>query len=82
MRLLKDILYKAWSIELHGSTNLAILSLSSDSRRVEKNSLFVAVKGLHSDGHEFIPMAEEKALSQLFVKCFQKREKTKSLTLL
>ncbi|MEX1187653.1 MAG: UDP-N-acetylmuramoyl-L-alanyl-D-glutamate--2,6-diaminopimelate ligase [Bacteroidia bacterium] len=60
MRLLKDILYKAGSVELHGSTNLAILSLTSDSRKVEKNSLFVAVKGIHSDGHDFISMAEEK----------------------
>lgn len=60
MRLLKDILYKAGAVELHGSTNLAILSVSSDSRKVEKNSLFVAVKGLHSNGHNFISLAEEK----------------------
>lgn len=60
MRLLKDILYKAGAVELHGSTNLAILSLTSDSRKVEKNSLFIAVKGIHSDGHSFINMALEK----------------------
>lgn len=60
MRLLKDILYKAGAVELHGSTNLAILSLTSDSRKVEKNSLFVAVKGINSDGHNFIEMALEK----------------------
>jgi UDP-N-acetylmuramoyl-L-alanyl-D-glutamate--2,6-diaminopimelate ligase len=60
MRLLKDILYKAGATEIVGSTNLAILSVTADSRRVEKNSLFVAVKGLHSDGHDFIETAADK----------------------
>lgn len=60
MRLLKDILYKAGAIELYGSTNLAIQQVTADSRAVNKNSLFVAVKGLHSDGHNFIATAEEK----------------------
>jgi UDP-N-acetylmuramoyl-L-alanyl-D-glutamate--2,6-diaminopimelate ligase len=59
MRLLRDILYKAGAVELNGSTNLAILSITADSRKVEKNGLFVAVKGLLSDGHQFIQAAEE-----------------------
>ena len=60
MRLLKDILYKAGAVELHGSTNTAIMSLTADSRKVEKNGLFVAVKGTLSDGHSFIQTALEK----------------------
>jgi UDP-N-acetylmuramoyl-L-alanyl-D-glutamate--2,6-diaminopimelate ligase len=60
MRLLKDILYKAGAVELHGSTNTAIMSLTADSRKVEKNGLFVAVKGTLSDGHSFIQTAVEK----------------------
>jgi UDP-N-acetylmuramoyl-L-alanyl-D-glutamate--2,6-diaminopimelate ligase len=59
MKLLRDILYKAGAIELHGSTNLAILSVTADSRKVEKNGLFVAVRGGQSDGHDFITAAEE-----------------------
>ncbi len=59
MRLLRDILYKAGAVEIQGSTNLAILSVTADSRKVEKNGLFVAVRGLHSDGHAFITTAEE-----------------------
>ncbi len=54
MKLLKDILYRAGSIELIGSTNLAIMSISFDSRKVEKNSLFIATKGTVGDGHQYI----------------------------
>ena len=54
MKLLKDILYKAGLIEVVGSTNVAIMSISFDSRRIEKDSLFVAVKGTQSDGHVYI----------------------------
>jgi len=54
MKLLKDILYKAGIIEVAGSTNVAITAISFDSRRVEKDSLFVAVKGTLSDGHKYI----------------------------
>jgi UDP-N-acetylmuramoyl-L-alanyl-D-glutamate--2,6-diaminopimelate ligase len=54
MKLLKDILYKAGLIEVEGSTNVAITAISFDSRKIEKDSLFVAVKGTLSDGHKYI----------------------------
>ena len=54
MKLLKDILYKVSLIEVGGSTNVAITSISFDSRKIEKDSLFVAVKGTNSDGHKYI----------------------------
>ncbi|MCE3278710.1 MAG: UDP-N-acetylmuramoyl-L-alanyl-D-glutamate--2,6-diaminopimelate ligase [Bacteroidetes bacterium] len=54
MKLLKDILYKAGLTEVEGSTNVAITAISFDSRKVEKDSLFVAVKGTLSDGHKYI----------------------------
>ncbi len=54
MKLLKDILYKAGITELIGSTNVAITSVCSDSRKATKDSLFVAVRGIKSDGHQFI----------------------------
>ena len=54
MKLLKDILYKAGLIEVVGSTNVAIMSITFDSRKIEKDSLFVAVKGTLSDGHKYI----------------------------
>lgn len=54
MKLLKDILYKAGIIEVVGSTNIAITALSFDSRKIEKDSLFIAIKGTLSDGHKYI----------------------------
>lgn len=54
MKLLKDILYKAGLVEVIGTTNLAITSVNFDSRKVEKNSLFIAVKGTQNDGHQYI----------------------------
>ncbi|MDF2437187.1 MAG: murE [Bacteroidota bacterium] len=54
MKLLKDILYKAGILEVSGSTNVAITALSFDSRKIEKDSLFIAVKGTLSDGHKYI----------------------------
>jgi UDP-N-acetylmuramoyl-L-alanyl-D-glutamate--2,6-diaminopimelate ligase len=60
MKLLKDILYKAGLLEMIGNTNIAIVSITSDSRKVKKDSLFVAIKGTTSDGHQFIDNAIEQ----------------------
>ncbi len=54
MKLLKDILYKVGLVEVISSTNIAITAVSFDSRKIEKDSLFVAVKGTQSDGHKYI----------------------------
>lgn len=59
MKLLRDILYKANLQEVHGSTNTAVTSITFDSRTVTKDSLFVAIKGTKSDGHDFIAKAIE-----------------------
>jgi UDP-N-acetylmuramoyl-L-alanyl-D-glutamate--2,6-diaminopimelate ligase len=59
MKLLRDILYKTNLQEVHGSTNIAITSITFDSRKVVKDSLFVAIKGTQSDGHSFIQKAIE-----------------------
>lgn len=59
MKLLRDILYKTNLLEVHGSTNIAVTSITFDSRTVAKDSLFVAIKGTQSDGHDFIAKAIE-----------------------
>jgi UDP-N-acetylmuramoyl-L-alanyl-D-glutamate--2,6-diaminopimelate ligase len=60
MKLLKDILYKAGIVEVHGSTNVAIAALTFDSRKIEKDSLFIAVKGTQVDGHQYISEVAKK----------------------
>jgi UDP-N-acetylmuramoyl-L-alanyl-D-glutamate--2,6-diaminopimelate ligase len=59
MKLLQDILYKVRLEGVVGNTNVAVESITSDSRAVRPMALFVAVKGLQSDGHSFIPKAIE-----------------------
>ena len=54
MKLLSDILYKAGITQVLGSTNVAIVNVCFDSRKIVKDSLFVAVKGTEVDGHEYI----------------------------
>ena len=59
MKLLSDILYKTRMEEIVGSTNIAISSVTFDSRRVKKDSLFVATRGTSVDGHSYIEKAIE-----------------------
>jgi UDP-N-acetylmuramoyl-L-alanyl-D-glutamate--2,6-diaminopimelate ligase len=54
MKLLKDILYKAGLLEVAGSTNVAITSITFDSRKVQKDGLFIALRGAKADGHHYI----------------------------
>lgn len=57
MIILKDILYKVSLEAVVGQTNVAIRNLQFDSRKVELNDVFVAIRGTASDGHEFIGKA-------------------------
>lgn len=56
-KLLKDILYKAGIEHVEGSTNIAIDNICFDSRDVNEFSLFVAVRGSVTDGHQYIDVA-------------------------
>ena len=59
MKLLSEILYKARIEEVMGSTHVAISSVTFDSRKVKKDTLFVATRGTATDGHNFIEKAIE-----------------------
>ncbi len=51
-RLIKEI----EPIEVIGETDKNIVSLQSDSRRTVKDGMFVAVRGVTTDGHKYIPV--------------------------
>jgi len=51
-RLLEEIR----PLEVIGETDKNIIGVHSDSRKVEKDSLFVAVRGVTTDGHKYIPV--------------------------
>ena len=50
--LLKDLLYKVSIEAVLGSTDVAINKVEFDSRKIEFNDVFVALKGVNSDGHQ------------------------------
>ncbi|MFN3952625.1 MAG: UDP-N-acetylmuramoyl-L-alanyl-D-glutamate--2,6-diaminopimelate ligase [Thermaurantimonas sp.] len=59
MKHLKDLLYKVNLKGVRGNVHTAVHSVAFDSRQVEKDSLFVAVVGTVSDGHQYIGQAIE-----------------------
>lgn len=59
MRLLTDILNGIELLEMRGDLSVSIRNIQFDSRKVEAGDLFVAVKGSHVDGHQFIEKAIE-----------------------
>ena len=61
MKYLSDLLDGLAFTELQGSADMEISAVVFDSRKVVPNSLFVAVKGTLSDGHDYIEQAEAKA---------------------
>ncbi|MDP4147851.1 MAG: UDP-N-acetylmuramoyl-L-alanyl-D-glutamate--2,6-diaminopimelate ligase [Bacteroidota bacterium] len=54
MAQLQDILYKVSIRSIHGDMGQAIDRLETDSRKITRNSLFIALRGTHADGHQFI----------------------------
>ena len=55
--VLKEILYKVALEIVHGSTDVKVNAIQFDSRKIESNDVFVAIRGTISNGHEFIDKA-------------------------
>jgi UDP-N-acetylmuramoyl-L-alanyl-D-glutamate--2,6-diaminopimelate ligase len=58
--ILQDVLYKVSIRSVKGSTAIEVADLQLDSRKINKGSCFIAVKGTAADGHAFIEAAAEK----------------------
>ncbi|WP_447640416.1 MULTISPECIES: UDP-N-acetylmuramoyl-L-alanyl-D-glutamate--2,6-diaminopimelate ligase [Chitinophagaceae] len=59
MAVLQDILYKVHIEAIYGATQVDIDDVQLDSRKITKGSLFVAILGAISDGHNYIEKAIE-----------------------
>ncbi len=57
MKLIKDLLYGVSIVSVSGNTSELVSGIAYDSRKVSESYLFVAIKGLQSDGHDFIDKA-------------------------
>ncbi len=57
MKLLKDILYGVSLSVVSGDTNVMVNNVHFDSRKVEMDDVFVAIRGTVTDGHKYIQKA-------------------------
>ena len=57
--LLSEILYKINIRSVAGSTSVEVNDIQIDSRKIKPGALFIAVKGVAADGHQFIEKAIE-----------------------
>ncbi|MGK2861533.1 MAG: UDP-N-acetylmuramoyl-L-alanyl-D-glutamate--2,6-diaminopimelate ligase [Chitinophagaceae bacterium] len=55
--LLRELLYKVAIRSVSGSTQVDIHDVQVDSRKVKQGSLFIAIRGVAADGHQFIEKA-------------------------
>ncbi len=60
MKKLKDLLGGVALLEIEGDENKLVNSIHFDSRKIGEGDLFVAQRGVNTDGHDFI----EKAVAQ------------------
>ena len=52
--IVSELLYKVKMLAVHGSMDVSVKNVQIDSRKVEMNSAFVAIRGSVADGHQFI----------------------------
>lgn len=64
---LKKILSGLEGLKAKGNLDLDIKTLESDSRKIGKDSMFVAIKGFDTDGNEYINDAIEKGAKAIMV---------------
>lgn len=65
--ILKDLLERLEYSLVQGTVETAISTLVYDSRKIEKNSVFVCISGAAFDGHEFAAQAAEQGAAALVV---------------
>ena len=64
---LKEILVGLEGLKVKGSLDIDINYLDSNSNNIKEGSLFVAIKGFSSDGHEYINTAIENGAKAIMV---------------
>ncbi len=57
MAFLNDILYKVHIRSVHGSTSVEVNDLQIDSRCVKQGACFIAIRGITTNGHNYIENA-------------------------
>ena len=73
MIALKDILYKVTLNAVVGSTSVNVHAVNFDSRKIKKDHLFVAIRGLVADGHDYIETAIKKGATSVVCESLPKK---------
>jgi len=76
VKRLSDILYKVHIRAVDGQTDIEVNDVHIDSRKVGEGSVFVAVKGSSSDGHQFISKAVEQGAIAIIAENFPAEKQT------
>lgn len=75
--LLNKLIYGLENTDFNfADSGIEISGITADSRKVEKDSLFVAVKGFETDGHKYINSAIEKGAAVIVVEKNAEFDKT------
>ncbi len=64
---LKEILAGLEGLKVRGDLEIEINNLDKDSRKIDKGSLFIAIKGFDTDGHEYIQSAIEQGATAVMI---------------
>ncbi len=70
MKALSHIISREFITAAAGASNPAVSSVTADSRQVAKGGMFVAIKGLHTDGHQFIDQAISRGATVIVCEAF------------
>ena len=70
MKLLKDILFGVGLSAVNGDTNVMVNELHFDSRNVGMDDVFVAIRGLVTDGHKYIQKAVDSGVKAIVCEDF------------
>lgn len=82
MEKLNNILPNDTAAEIIGKTDINISGLTFDSRNVEPNNMFFAVRGTQIDGHQFITSAIEKGATAIICEQIPENIHTENVTLI
>ena len=65
MKQLSQLLKAINVVKIVGDTNCQVSEIVSDSRKAVDSSMFVAVRGVNVDSHQYIPQLSGKGLAAI-----------------
>src|SRR6476619_6153257 len=76
---LKTLLATTPVRQVFGSVDRPVENIAYDSRRVQRHTMFVALRGEQTDGHQFIGQAIDKAAAVIVAEREEKEPRVTSL---